>query len=116
VSFAGVQRGYGNVIEVTHRGNQSTLYAHLSRIFVRKGQKIEQGERIGAVGSTGASTGPHLHFEFRDHGVHKDPLQIARQSENIPVSPALRARFDEVAQAQRSQLTAAATIQQASAE
>jgi murein DD-endopeptidase MepM/ murein hydrolase activator NlpD len=116
VTFAGVQRGYGNVIEITHRNSQSTLFAHLSRIFVRKGQKVEQGDRIGAVGSTGASTGPHLHFEFRDHGVHQDPLQIARQSENIPVNPALRARFNEVAQAQRSQLTAAATIQQASAQ
>lgn len=116
VTFAGVQRGYGNVIEVTHRNSQSTLFAHLSRIFVHKGQRVEQGERIGAVGSTGASTGPHLHFEFRDHGVHQDPLQIARQSENIPINPALRTRFNEVAQAQRSQLTAAASIQQASAQ
>jgi murein DD-endopeptidase MepM/ murein hydrolase activator NlpD len=116
VSFAGWQRGYGNVIEITHKNQQSTLYAHLSRIDVRKGQRLEQGEVIGAVGSTGVSTGPHLHFEFRDKGVHQDPLMIARQSENIPVSPALRARFDAVAQAQRQQLDAAATLQQASAE
>lgn len=116
VSFAGVQRGFGNVIEISHRDNKSTLYAHLSRIFVRKGQKVEQGENIGAVGSTGASTGPHLHLEFRDHGVHQDPLAVARQSENIPISAALRRRFDEVAMSQRIQLAAAATIQQASAE
>ena len=116
VSFAGWQRGYGNVIEVSHRDNKSTLFAHLSRINVKKGQRVEQGEFIGAVGSTGMSTGPHLHFEFRDNGVHQDPLAIARKSENIPISPALRARFDAVAQQQRVELDAAATLQQASAE
>ena len=116
VSFAGWQRGYGNVIEVSHRDNKSTLFAHLSRINVKKGQRVEQGEFIGAVGSTGMSTGPHLHFEFRDNGVHQDPLAIARKSENIPISPALRARFDAVAQQQRVELNAAATLQQASAE
>lgn len=116
VSFAGWQRGYGNVIEVSHSDNKSTLFAHLSRISVKKGQRVEQGEFIGAVGSTGMSTGPHLHFEFRDNGVHQDPLAIARKSENIPISPALRARFDAVAQLQRVELDAAATLQQASAE
>jgi len=116
VSFAGWKGGYGNAIEVTHRDNQTTLFAHLSRIDVRKGQKVSQGDRLGAVGSTGASTGPHLHFEFRDRGVHRDPLEIARQSENIPVSPTFRARFEAVAQSQRQHLAAAATVQQASAE
>lgn len=116
VTFAGVQRGYGNVIEITHKEGQSTLFAHLSRIDVHKGQRVSQGDFVGAVGSTGASTGPHLHFEFRDHGVHQDPLQIARQSENIPVNPTLRARFTAVAQLQRQQLDAAASLQQASAD
>ena len=116
VTFAGVQRGYGNVIEISHKDDQSTLFAHLSRIDVRKGQRVSQGDLVGAVGSTGASTGPHLHFEFRVKGQHQDPLMIARNSENIPISPALRARFDAVAQAQRQQLDAAASLQQASAE
>lgn len=116
VEFAGVQRGYGNVIYIRHRSNQTTVYAHLSRIGVRNGQRVDQGDLIGAVGSTGASTGPHLHFEFRDNGVHKDPLAVARQSESIPISPAARARFDAVAQLQRVQLNAAASVQQASAE
>jgi murein DD-endopeptidase MepM/ murein hydrolase activator NlpD len=115
VEFAGEQRGYGNVIYIRHRNNQMTVYAHLSSIGVRKGQRVEQGQRIGAVGSTGASTGPHLHLEFRDNGVHVDPLSIARQSESIPVPQALRQRFDAVAQMQRMQLDAAASIQQASA-
>jgi murein DD-endopeptidase MepM/ murein hydrolase activator NlpD len=116
VEFAGVQRGYGNVIIIRHRSNQTTLFAHLSRIGVRQGQKVDQGDWIGAVGSTGASTGPHLHFEFRDNGVHQDPLVIARQSESVPINPAARARFDAVAQLQRVQLNAAASVQQASAE
>jgi len=116
VSFAGWQRGYGNVIEITHRDEQSTLYAHLSRIDVRKGQRLTQGERIGAVGSTGASTGPHLHFEYRDRGVHQDPLAIARRSENVPVNPAIRPLFERVAGEQRIALDAAATLQQASAQ
>lgn len=116
VSFAGWQGGYGNVIEIQHKARQSTLYAHLSRIDVRKGEKVSQGDAVGAVGSTGASTGPHLHFEFRDNGVHQDPLEVARKSENIPISPALRARFETVAQMQRLKLDAAASVQQASAE
>lgn len=116
VSFAGVQRGYGNVIEVTHRDRKSTLYAHLSRIDVRKGQSVDQGEQIGAVGSTGVSTGPHLHFEFRDQGVHQDPLQIAREHENIPVSASARPRFESVAKAMRQQLDGASSLEQASAQ
>jgi murein DD-endopeptidase MepM/ murein hydrolase activator NlpD len=116
VTFAGWQRGYGNTIEVRHRDNQTTLFGHLSRIDVRAGQKVAQGDFIGAVGSTGLSTGPHLHFEFRDNGVHQDPLAIARRSENIPISPVARARFEAVAQSMRQQLDAAATVQQASAQ
>ncbi len=116
VTFAGWQRGYGNTIEVRHHNNQSTLFGHLSRIDVRVGQKVSQGEFIGAVGSTGLSTGPHLHFEFKDNGVHQDPLNVARQSESIPVSAAARARFDAVAQSMRTQLDAAALVQQASAQ
>ena len=116
VEFAGVQGGYGNVIYVRHRNNQVTVYAHLSRIFVRKGERVDQGERIGAVGSTGMSTGPHLHFEFRDNGQHRDPLVIARQSEAIRLPAELRPAFEAVAQQQRITLEAAASLQQASAQ
>jgi murein DD-endopeptidase MepM/ murein hydrolase activator NlpD len=70
VHFAGRQNGYGNVVEVQHGNERSTLYAHLSRIDVRKGQRVEQGESLGAVGATGWATGPHLHFEFRVAGHH----------------------------------------------
>ena len=116
VSFAGWQNGYGNIIEIQHKDNQLTKFAHLSRIDVRAGQKVAQGDFIGAVGSTGASTGPHLHFEFRVKGEPQDPLEIARNSENIPVTPAARARFDAVAKGMRQQLDAASSMHQASAQ
>ncbi len=115
VTFAGWQRGYGNIIEISHRNGKSTKYAHLSRIHVRKGQRVDQGENIGAVGSTGASTGPHLHLEFLDKGQHQDPLKIARESESIPVPEALRAQFGAIAKEQKLALAAASTVVQASA-
>ncbi|MBC7824889.1 MAG: M23 family metallopeptidase, partial [Candidatus Parcubacteria bacterium] len=58
--------GYGLAIAINHnQGTQQTLYGHLSEIFVKPGDVVKQGAAIGRVGSTGASTGPHLHFEFR---------------------------------------------------
>ena len=117
VDFAGVQNGYGNVVYIKHRNQHVTVYAHLSRIDVRKGESVEQGQKIGAVGSTGWATGPHLHFEFRVAGEHKDPMVIARQSEAAqPVSAAARPAFDRLAGNMRVQLSSAAQILQASAE
>jgi murein DD-endopeptidase MepM/ murein hydrolase activator NlpD len=116
VTFAGWQNGYGNVIHVQHNSQKSTAYAHLSRILVRKGQKVGQGDEIGAVGSTGVSTGPHLHFEYRENGAHKDPLTIARQAEGQPVSAQAKAAFQQTAQQMRSQLSLAASTVQASAQ
>ena len=88
VEFAGNQGGFGNVVYIKHRNQHTTVYAHLSRIGVRKGQSVGQGDQIGAVGATGWATGPHLHFEFRVNGQHQDPVAIAQQSESIPVSQA----------------------------
>ena len=116
VEFAGSQRGYGNLVVLNHRGGQSTAYAHLNRIHVRKGQRVEQGVLVGEVGSTGVSTGPHLHFEFRDNGVHKDPLTLARQGEAVPVSTGSRPTFNALAQRMSVELTAAAQYTTASAE
>lgn len=116
VEFAGTQRGYGNLVVLSHRGGVSTAYAHLSRIHVRKGQRVEQGVLVGDVGSTGVSTGPHLHFEFRENGVHKDPLTLARQGEAVPVSAGARQAFNAVAQRMAMELTAAAQYTTASAE
>ncbi|MDP1968872.1 MAG: M23 family metallopeptidase [Burkholderiaceae bacterium] len=116
VEFAGVQNGFGNVVFLKHRNNTTTVYAHLSRIGVRVGQNVAQGQNIGAVGATGWATGPHLHFEFRVNGAHRDPLTVARQSEAIPVSPGARPAFDKLAAAMRIQLSAAASVQQAAAQ
>ena len=117
VEFAGVQNGFGNVVFIKHRNQHVTVYAHLSRIDVRQGQSVEQGQHVGAVGSTGWATGPHLHFEFRINGQHQDPQTIAQQSEAAaPVSKAGRAAFDRLASGMRMQLSTAALIQQASAQ
>jgi murein DD-endopeptidase MepM/ murein hydrolase activator NlpD len=73
VVFAGVMSGYGNVIIIDHGGGFSTLYAHQSRLAASVGQHVDQGQVIGYVGSTGHSTGPHLHFETRFGGVARNP-------------------------------------------
>jgi murein DD-endopeptidase MepM/ murein hydrolase activator NlpD len=116
VEFAGTQRGYGNVIEVKHRDGKSTLFAHLSKISVQKGQRVEQGQVIGAVGSTGWSTGPHLHFEFRINGEHHDPLTLAKQAESAVISAAGKALYERQAAQLKAQLVAAAGVVQTRAQ
>lgn len=74
VTFAGwTDVGYGYLVVIDHANGFATYYAHMSNIFVFKGQAIERGQVIGAVGSTGWSTGPHLHFEVRYYGVQQNP-------------------------------------------
>jgi murein DD-endopeptidase MepM/ murein hydrolase activator NlpD len=114
VDFAGVQGGFGNVVIVRHGANHRTLYAHLSRIHVRKGQTIQKGQTVGAVGSTGWSTGPHLHFEFLVNGVHVDPQSVIQQAQSTPVSPTSMARFNESVKYAKSQLQAAAQMRDTS--
>ena len=76
VILAGWRNGFGNTIVIYHGLGYSTLYAHLSRIEVSVGQNVESGDRIGAIGSTGWSTGPHLHFELRDEEKAIDPTRF----------------------------------------
>lgn len=76
VSFVGTKGGYGNVVEITHGNGMMTRYAHLSRFTARIGRKVAAGDPIGALGSTGRSTGPHLHFEIRLNGQAIDPRPI----------------------------------------
>jgi murein DD-endopeptidase MepM/ murein hydrolase activator NlpD len=110
VVFSGWQNGYGKVIEVDHGNGKTTLYAHLSRHDVKKGQRVQQGQRVGAVGMTGMTTGPHLHFEFRVNGTHQDPLRIAKSSEAVVLDGASRPRFDEVVQGVRAKLALADSL------
>lgn len=77
--------GYGNFIEVLHPTGKTTLYAHLSRIDVASGDRVMAGERIGLVGSTGYSTGPHLHFEVRRDGVQVNPSRVVGRSFEVAV-------------------------------
>ena len=76
VKYASTKGGYGNFISIDHPGPYVTQYAHLHRIHVRNGQRVRQGEIIGTVGTTGMSTGPHLHFEFLVRGRHEDPTKV----------------------------------------
>ena len=73
--IAGVRGGYGNTVVVSHGGNLATLSGHLSQILVKPGQAVTAGQVVGLVGSTGMSTGPHLHFEVRLRGTPVDPLR-----------------------------------------
>ena len=116
VEFAGRQNGYGNIIILKHRNNQQTVYAHLSRIDVKVGQSVNQSQFIGAVGSTGWATGPHLHFEFRVNGQYTNPANIAQQDGGTPITAAARPAFNRLALATRMELSAAFSVVQASAE
>jgi murein DD-endopeptidase MepM/ murein hydrolase activator NlpD len=116
VDFAGVQNGYGNVVIVRHNAADATVYAHLSRVDVRVGQAVTQGQRIGAVGATGWATGPHLHFEFRINGVFRNPVEVARASPAVTLTAAAKPEFDKLARSMRMQLDAAAQASVASAE
>ncbi len=117
VEFAGWQNGFGNVVFVKHTNTSHvTVYAHLSRIDVNKGQTVEQGQFIGAVGATGWATGPHLHFEFRVNGNHQDPQTIIAKSEANEISEKVRKQFTKHAESLRLQLASADLIRQASAQ
>ncbi len=94
ITFRGVKGGYGNTVIVKHGKQFTTLYAHLSKF--RKGQKVgaqvKQGQIIGYVGKTGRVTGPHLHYEFRVNGVHKNPLTV-KLPKSQPLAKSERTAF-----------------------
>jgi murein DD-endopeptidase MepM/ murein hydrolase activator NlpD len=95
VAFTGRQHGYGNVIYIDHGGGLVTRYAHLSRIEVKAGTPIDAAGRIGQVGATGRTTGPHLHFEVRLDGRAVDPtlaMQVATLERTDPPAAWLAAR------------------------
>ncbi len=75
VIYSGYNGGYGNTVIIDHGGKISTLYAHNSKLLVKVGDKVEKGKVVSKSGSTGLSTGPHLHFEVRENGQHVDPMK-----------------------------------------
>ncbi len=98
IDFAGSQRGYGNIVIIKHWSKYSTAYAHMSRFApkMRKGTKVSQGQVIGYVGTTGWSTGPHLHYEFRVNNVARDPMSVDIPNA-APLAAAQMQRFRNVA-------------------
>jgi murein DD-endopeptidase MepM/ murein hydrolase activator NlpD len=90
VRFAGQAGGYGRMVEVDHGNGLRTRYAHLSAILVRPGMPVAQGETIARMGSSGRSTGSHLHFEVRADGRASDPLRYLGGEAPLPDSQASR--------------------------
>ena len=83
VISAGYNRGYGNMVEIDHGNGLTTRFAHLSKILVKKGQTVGKGDTVGQTGSTGRSTGPHLHYEVRVNGRAVDPMTFIRAGDQI---------------------------------
>jgi len=79
VTWAGPREGYGNLVEINHGKGYSTRYAHNDTILVRVGDTVQRGEPIATVGSTGRSTGPHVHFEVLRNGVQVNPMGFVRR-------------------------------------
>lgn len=94
VTFAGWKGGYGRTLVIKHHGGIETLYAHLNGFAegVKVGARVTQGQRVAFVGSTGLATGPHLHYEFRQNGQHRDPLKVALPR-SIPLPEEYQAEF-----------------------
>jgi murein DD-endopeptidase MepM/ murein hydrolase activator NlpD len=83
VSFAGWQGGYGNTIEITHAQGLVTRYAHLSGLSVPLGATVKRGSQVGRMGSTGRSTGSHLHFEVRLNGAAINPMKFLEANPDV---------------------------------
>lgn len=82
---------YGNMVEVDHGNDLVTRYAHASRVWVKKGDLIKRGQKIAEVGTTGRSTGPHLHFEVLVQGVFQDPQKFLTAGQKLPPAPMVAA-------------------------
>lgn len=79
VRFAGHRSGYGKVVVLEHEGGLSSIYGHASKLLVTKGMWVKRGTMIARIGSTGVSTGPHLHYEVHVRGIPQDPLRYLTQ-------------------------------------
>ncbi len=110
ITFAGRKGGYGKVVIIQHGQRYSTLYAHMNgyKRGIRSGKHVKQGSTIGYVGSTGLATGPHLHYEFRENGVHVNPMTVKLPSAK-PIAKAEKSTFLAHTQLMISQLEQPAT-------
>ncbi|MGH8528291.1 MAG: M23 family metallopeptidase [Nevskiales bacterium] len=115
VEFRGRKGGYGNVVVVQHGAGVETLYGHMSRFAngLIRGTRVKQGQTIGYVGATGWATGPHLHYEFRLNGVHKDPMKV-KLAAATPLLNKHRGEFTLAIQPYVAQLDALSQIRVAS--
>jgi murein DD-endopeptidase MepM/ murein hydrolase activator NlpD len=113
VVFAGYKGGNGNMVHLRHANGYETQYLHLSRILVRTGQRVESGERIGLVGQTGLATGPHLHFNFLQQGVHRN-FEVVRRNlpPTEPVAREYMAEFAAVRERVMTQMDGAGLLAQ----
>nr|WP_246465575.1 M23 family metallopeptidase [Novosphingobium jiangmenense] len=93
VSFAGWHGGHGNYVRLDHGGGIGTGYGHMSRIAVAPGMSVRRGQVIGYVGSTGLSTGPHLHYEMYRGGQTVNPMSMTSIVQRATVDPAQLAAF-----------------------
>ena len=97
ISYVGQRQGYGNVVEVEHGNGLMTRYAHLSGFAARIGQKVARGDTIARMGSTGRSTGTHLHFEVRVNGQAVNPRRFLEAAQDVlQVQQTAKARFADV--------------------
>lgn len=102
ITFRGWKGGFGRVVMIHHANRFTTVYAHLSRFAsAHKGQRVEQGQAIGYVGQSGLATGPHLHYEFRVRGTHRNPLTV-----DFPKAKALPEKHRPAFERRRHHLTA----------
>lgn len=101
VTYRGWKGGYGNLVEIRHKNNFTSRYGHLIRFAknIYVGKRVKSGELIGYLGSTGLSTGPHLHFELHKNGTPMNPLRV-----NIPRAPSVKKQYMDLFKAHRDSL------------
>ena len=107
VVYSGWKKGYGRVVHLRHGRSYETVYAHLSGFAkgIKKGRSISQGQTIGFVGQSGLASGPHLHYEFRVNGEHRNPLTVKAPIAD-PLARNERQRFLKASQAVLARLEA----------
>ena len=83
VTYAGWKGKYGKLVEISHGAGMKTRYGHMNKIYVKKGQKVKFHQKIGLLGSTGRSTGAHLHYEVVFRGRAKNPMKFIKAGRNV---------------------------------